>query len=53
MATDTQRCQIVATYFALSEAFGPAIIEDRSTSVAGDPLYAVWAPVLEGPKLSE
>ena len=53
MATDQQRCQIVATYFALSGCFDAATIEDRSPSLAGDPLYAVWATVAETPKLAE
>ena len=44
MATEAQRCQIVATYFALSEQFQPAAIEDRSPNPGTtDPLYAVWA----------
>jgi len=42
-ATDQQRCQIVATYFALADGFAPAVIEDRSPVGIGDPLFAVWA----------
>jgi len=44
MATEPQRCQIVATYFALSERFEAATIADRSPNPGqSDPLYAVWA----------
>lgn len=43
VATETQRCEIVATYFALAGCFDPAVIENRTGDAPGDPLYAVWA----------
>lgn len=43
MATDSQRCEIVASYFHLAGGFTDAVIEDRSPSPSTDPLYAVWA----------
>jgi SAM-dependent methyltransferase len=42
-ASDRQRCSIVATYFALTDGFGPATVQLRNPGAAGDPLYAVWA----------
>ena len=40
---DRGRCAIVATYFALSEAFDEPIVQHRNPGAAGDPLYAVRA----------
>lgn len=41
---DRQHCDIVARYFELSGAFGPARAELRTRlDQPGDPLYAVWA----------
>ncbi|MEO6651364.1 MAG: GNAT family N-acetyltransferase [Ilumatobacteraceae bacterium] len=40
-ATDDERCQIVESYFAAVDLFGPVTIQRRNTS--GDPLFAVWA----------
>jgi SAM-dependent methyltransferase len=42
--TDTQRCAIVAEYFAASRVFEPAVAALRTPPHhTGDPLYAVWA----------
>ena len=44
LATDDRgRCAIVASYFELTDGFGPAIVEHRNPGAPGDPLYAVWA----------
>jgi len=43
MANDQQRCEIVAQYFNLAGGFDPAVIENRSPSSPGDPLFVVWA----------
>ena len=40
---DEQHVQIVAAYFALTGAFGPAKGQLRTPRRGGDPLYAVWA----------
>ena len=43
-ATDDQRCEIVRSYFAGCQAYGPAHVEARVPPGTGsDPLYAVWA----------
>lgn len=42
-SSDTQRCQIVATYFALTSGWSQATIEQRPTPPGADPLFAVWA----------
>lgn len=41
--SDTGRCALVARYFALANAWAPAITEKRPTPPFGDPLYAVWS----------
>ena len=43
LATEAQRCDIVARYFELAGGFTPATIENRTGTALGDPLYAVWA----------
>ena len=43
LATESQRCEIVARYFELTPGFSPAKIENRTGDAPGDPLYAVWA----------
>lgn len=45
MATEPQRCDIVARYFELAGGFRPAHIETRIAPGTSDPLYAVWATV--------
>jgi len=45
VATEPQRCQIVAQYFDLAGGFAPATVELRNPGAIGDPLYAVWATV--------
>ena len=40
---DRGRCQIVATYFDLTDGFGEPTIERRDPQRRGDPLYAVYA----------
>lgn len=45
MASEEQRCSLVATYFALAGGFRPATIDQRLIGRPGDPLYAVWAEV--------
>ena len=45
MATEAQRCDIVARYFELAGGFEPARVETRVEGGPGDPLYAVWATV--------
>jgi SAM-dependent methyltransferase len=43
---DEQRCRLVATYFALAGAYGPAVMElCTPEGTWGDPLYAVHAVV--------
>lgn len=43
-ATDDQRCEIVATYFRLSQVFAEPVVGRRTPSGhRGDPLFAVWA----------
>jgi len=53
MANDMQRCTIVASYFEHSGCFDTAVIQDRSASSNGDPLYGVWAVATSGPKLMQ
>ena len=43
VASESQRCELVARYFELAGGFGPAKIENRTGDAPGDPLYAVWA----------
>jgi SAM-dependent methyltransferase len=43
IATEHQRCEIVAKYFELADGYTPAVTENRTGTVPGDPLYAVWA----------
>ena len=43
IATEHQRCEIVAKYFELAGGYAPAVIENRTGTTPGDPLYAVWA----------
>jgi len=43
LANERQRCEIVAKYFELAGGYTPAIIDTRTRSAPGDPLYAVWA----------
>ncbi len=43
MASDQQRGDLVARYFALATGFDTAVIENRTGPNSGDPLYAVWA----------
>ncbi len=45
-ADDDGRCQIVATYFASVDRFGPPNVQLRTAGMPGDPLYAVWATTL-------
>jgi len=45
IATEIERCQIVATYFKLAGGFGRVRVEHRNQGIPGDPLYAVWAAV--------
>lgn len=43
-SSDEQHCEIVARYFALSEAFDEPTVEQRTPrGHDGDPLFAVWA----------
>jgi len=44
VATDGERCGIVAEYFTRSQVFGPATVGRRTPpGHPGDPLFAVWA----------
>ena len=44
MASDDQRCAIVAEYFRQSEVFSTAVVARRTPAGhRGDPLFAVWA----------
>jgi SAM-dependent methyltransferase len=43
LATEAQRCNIVAQYFELSDGFAPATTENRTGTASGDPLYTVWS----------
>jgi SAM-dependent methyltransferase len=44
VSSDEQRCEIVARYFRLSNAFDEPTIERRTAPThSGDPLFAVWA----------
>ena len=44
MATDEQRCALVAEYFRRSGCWGPPIAQRRTPrDWPGDPLFAVWA----------
>lgn len=45
MASDSLRCEIVATYFQLVDGFDEPHIETRVRGGISDPLYAVWATV--------
>ncbi len=45
-ADDRRRCQIVATYFASVDRYGPVAVQLRNPGAPGDPLYAVWATTL-------
>lgn len=47
-ADDRERCQIVATYFASVDRFGPTTVQLRNPGAPGDPLYALWAVTLPG-----
>ena len=47
-ATEPQRCDIVAHYFALAGSYEPARIERRTPDGPGDPLYAVWSATTAG-----
>ncbi|MGQ0574754.1 MAG: class I SAM-dependent methyltransferase [Pseudonocardia sp.] len=40
---DEQHLRLVGAYFALSEAFEPAVGQLRTPRSGGDPLYAAWA----------
>lgn len=42
-ADDRGHAAIVATYFDLTDGFGPPVAELRNPTSPGDPLYAVWA----------
>jgi SAM-dependent methyltransferase len=42
---DAGRCEIVRTYFELTEGFDDPIVQLRHPGGHGDPLYAVWAHV--------
>jgi len=46
---DEQHMQLVGAYFALSEAFEPAVGQLRTPNGGGDPLYAAWATTHMGP----
>ena len=46
MASDAERCDIVARYFALAGGFDRAVVDTRLEAVGfglGDPLFAVWS----------
>ena len=45
-ASDSLRCEIVATYFRLSGGWDEAMIDTRIRGGVSDPLYAVWATAL-------
>jgi SAM-dependent methyltransferase len=40
---DAGRCALVARYFALADAWAPAVTQKRPTPAFGDPLFAVWS----------
>lgn len=46
MASDSLRCEIVATYFRLSGGWEEPVIDTRIRGGVSDPLYAVWATAL-------
>lgn len=48
-ADDAGRVEIVRRYLSSSGAFGRASAELRTAPGRGDPLYAIWATVLDGP----
>lgn len=49
MASDDQRCAIVAEYFRQSKVFSTAVVARRTPAGhGGDPLFAVWAARVGG-----
>jgi SAM-dependent methyltransferase len=42
-STDEEHCAIVGSYFRLAGGWGEPVVQRRTPSRSGDPLFAVWA----------